>query len=58
MKFNLIQNWTQLENTFEKYSNHKFNNLKNPLQNHTKDSIKLIQVAKTKLEVHFKIENE
>ncbi len=58
MKFNLIQNWTQLENSFEIYSNHTFNNLKNPLQNHTKDSIKLIQVAKTKLEVHFKIENE
>jgi len=35
-----------------------FNNLKNPLQNHTKDFIKLIQLAKMKLEVHFKIENK
>ncbi len=29
-----------------KYSNHMFDNLKNPLQNHTKDSIKLIQLTK------------
>jgi hypothetical protein len=58
MESNLVQNWTQLENSFEKYSNHMFNNLKNPLQNHTEGSIKLIQLTQMKLEVHFKIENE